>query len=185
MKIVNMALCLTTAGLMLSANAFAADNAAGSLNTTGQIVASTCIIDQGVLDKTVTLSNFNVTDISSVSAGSQLSKTATPFEFQLTSCPVAVTDVGIKFNYNADSTGGDGYLENSNATPATGVALGITNLTSTTPITNGSIIHADSFSAVDGSSPVIHAKVAAYRVGTTPPKEGGITSISQVVVSYP
>jgi major type 1 subunit fimbrin (pilin) len=181
MKIVNMALCLTTAGLMLSANAFASDTA-GSLNTTGEVVAGTCSIAQSVLTQTVDLGNIALTDITKVSSGSQVSGTDKPFEFALTNCPITVTKVGIKFNYTADSAGN--YLENTDSNPATGVRLGITTTADSTPVATGTVIQSDPFTAAAGASATVHAKVAAYRTSTQAPTEGGITSLSQVVVSY-
>lgn len=176
MKLSNIALCLSAAAFMLSANAFA-DNSTGSLHVTGQIVDATCTIDANQLNQTIDLGAIHASDLAAATQGAVV--TSKPVDFTLTACPASLTGVGMRFNYTEDAAGH--YMTNTG--DAKGVLLGISTTADTVALPTGSTVMSADYDATGGSA-TIHAKVNAYRIGTEAPAEGTIASVSQVVVVY-
>lgn len=179
MKLSNIALCLTSAALMLSANAFA-DNSTGSVHITGQVLDATCTIDASQLNQTVDLGAIQSSALTAVGPGAIV--TSKPVNFTLTNCPKSLDKLGIRFNYTADAAGN--YMENTGT--AKGVLLGISNPAETgnTAIATGASIGSLDYDPTAGGNATINAQVNAYRIGTDTPTEGTIASVSQVVVAY-
>lgn len=163
-----------TLAALMSAQAFA-DNNSGSINITGNIADATCLVPQSQLDHVVDFGSIASSDVSGVGVGAVV-KTE-PLAFDITSCPESTNNVGIRFEYTAE-TDGQNYLKNTGATA--GALFGISSGTDDTAVASGTALYAASIT--DGAA-TVNAKANLYHVaGTYTP--GELTSTANVTLVY-
>jgi major type 1 subunit fimbrin (pilin) len=99
MKKTLLATTLATLTLLCASSAFAAD---GTINFTGDIKDTTCVVDFGAggTSLSIPMGTFNK---SAFSGGSGTTSNATKFAIKLKTCPAAYTKATVEFDGTADS----------------------------------------------------------------------------------
>lgn len=103
--------------MMASQGAFAGDPV--TLNITGNVVASPCIVNGGAGNIDVDLGDIQATTLAAAASSS----TEVPFDIKLTACPTGTSSVVATFSGTSDSVAGADYYKNSGT--ATNVAVGL------------------------------------------------------------
>ncbi len=97
--------------------AFSADIV--TLNITGNVVASPCIVNGGVGNINVDLGNIQATTLATAASSSA----EVPFNLNLTSCPAGTSSVTATFSGTSDPTAGINYYKNTGTAGNVAVAL--------------------------------------------------------------
>ncbi|EGK9149262.1 type 1 fimbrial protein [Salmonella enterica] len=150
----------------------------GTLTFQGTIAQQTCQVAAAQLTRTLAFDDL--IDISSIQSlaidGVAASKN---FQFDVTNCPAAINDVGIRFDYQADSAHPN-YMAKNASSKGDGVLLGISAKDDTIAKPSGSVIQAASIS---NGNATVEAKLNAYKVSQEL-SPGSIISQSTVTVTY-
>ncbi|CAI0832833.1 fimbrial protein [Serratia quinivorans] len=126
MKKTLLATTLATITLISASSAFAAD---GTLNFTGDIKDTTCVVDFGTggTSLSIPMGTFNK---SAFSGGSGTTSNATKFAIKLKTCPTAYTKATVEFDGTADTNNSKvlALTKGTTADPsATGVGIQISD----------------------------------------------------------
>jgi major type 1 subunit fimbrin (pilin) len=130
MKKTLLATTLATFTLLCASSAFAAD---GTLNFTGDIKDTTCVVDfgAGATSLSIPMGTFNKT---AFSKGAGATSNATKFTIKLTTCPAAYTKATVEFDGTADTNNSKVLALSSGTTAApsaTGVGIQISDISGT------------------------------------------------------
>ncbi|HHA2009518.1 TPA: fimbrial protein [Enterobacter mori] len=107
-----------TLGLMMTSyGAFAGDTV--TLNITGNVVASPCVVNGGASNIDVDLGSIQAATLAA--AGS--SSPEVPFDIKFTDCPTGTTSVLATFSGTSDSVAGTNYYKNTGTAGNVAVAL--------------------------------------------------------------
>lgn len=107
-----------TLGLMMASHgAYAGDTV--TLNITGNVVASPCIVNGGVDNIDVDLGSIQATTLSVAASSS----TEVPFDIKLTACPTGTSSVLATFSGTSDTVAGANYYKNTGTATNVAVAL--------------------------------------------------------------
>lgn len=158
---------------VMSSQVFADET--GSVKVTGVVTASSCVVTQNQLDKTIDFGNIAKSDVTSAGVGA-VAKTE-PLAFDITGCPTATNQVGIRFDYTANADG-QNYLQNTG--DAAGALFGISSDTDDTAVASGTALYAASIT--DGAA-TVNAKANLYHVDDTY-TPGSLTSTANVTLVY-
>ncbi|WP_455851575.1 fimbrial protein [Pantoea endophytica] len=150
-------------------------NNTGTVTFAGAITEQACTVPANQMNQQIDMTGM--TPESLIAADEDESVAERAFTFNVTDCPAGLTNVGIKFDYNPDSSNNQ-YLSNSGT--ATGVAFGITDKNNVLKNTS-EIINADNYDGTTGTA-TVEAKLRAYRVGTAAPETGSVESTATVTL---
>lgn len=114
---VNIIAAATLGLMMVSQAAFAGDTV--TLNITGNVVASPCVVNGGAGNIDVDLGDIQATTLASAASSS----TEVPFDIKLTDCPAGTSSVVATFSGTSDSVAGTDYYTNTGT--AGNVAVGL------------------------------------------------------------
>ena len=103
--------------MMASQGAFAGDTV--TLNITGNVVASPCVVNGGAGNIDVDLGNIQATTLAAASSSSA----EVPFDIKLTACPTGTSSVVATFSGTSDSVAGTNYYKNTGTAGNVAVAL--------------------------------------------------------------
>lgn len=152
-----MAISMLMVGIT-SVSVYAADNDTGSVHVQGRFVDASCLISQTQLDKTFNFDPVNKADVTAAAKDAVLA--TQPLTFNITACPLAAQQVGIKFDFNEVGTGGGHYITNTSAEPGSGALFGISKDTDDAALATGSAVYANEIT--EGAA-TVNAKVNIYR----------------------
>lgn len=126
MKLTTSIKTIAASTILLTSAAYAAD---GTITFNGEIVASTCVINGGTADQTVSLGKVSTTALKG--AGTQAAGTI--FTIGLTGCGTTFTSAQVKFDAQTDSTNNK-LIKLGTGSTATGVGIGIYESDATTNV---------------------------------------------------
>jgi minor fimbrial subunit len=118
--------------IMTSHGAFAGDTV--TLNITGNVIASPCVVNGGAGNIDVDLGNIQATTLAAASSSS----TEVPFDIKLTSCPTGTSNIVATFSGTSDPVAGTSYYKNTGT--ATNVAVALIQASTSNLKGNGSTI---------------------------------------------
>lgn len=160
-------------GLMMAGHsAFAGDTV--TMNITGNVVASPCVVNGGTGNIDVDLGNIQATTLAAPSSSSP----EVPFDIKLTSCPTGTSGVVATFAGTSDPVAGAGYYTNTGT--ATNVAVALIQASSGTLKGNGSTI-TQSVQADRTVTMSMKAKAYSSAGGATP---GTIKAVVTATFTY-
>ena len=107
-----------TLGLIMAGHgAFAGDTV--TLNITGNVVASPCVVNGGASNIDVDLGSIQATTLAPVGSSSP----EVPFDIKFTACPAGTTSVMATFSGTSDAVAGTNYYKNTGTAGNVAVAL--------------------------------------------------------------
>ncbi|CAI1967162.1 fimbrial protein [Serratia quinivorans] len=171
-----MAVSILMVGIT-SMSVYAADNDAGSVHVTGSFVDASCLIGQTQLDRT--LSFDPVTKAAATAAAQDAVLATQQLTFNMTACPTATQQVGIKFDFNQVGTGGN-YITNTSDEPGSGALFGISKDTDDAALATGTAVYA---AAINEGAATVNAKVNIYRTADQF-AVGNLASTANVTLVY-
>lgn len=163
--------------ILLGASFASGATETGTLTITGNVVDQTCEVPAAQLIQSVTIPEIGQAALTGTAENAAVPNVSVPLQFDVTNCPASVSRVGIRFDYTADGSYAT-YMQNTGS--ATGVLLGISKDSDTTPVASATSI--DATNIANGAA-TVSAKVNAYRTSAAI-AAGDIASTATVTVNY-